>query len=581
MNITHLQIHKNVKAKNVKNIEQLIITSDLASILYENLIKEWIVTEIPIIGKDSITFAMKEAIENQNYEKLIQSIVIKNNISNSFYTSKTEKRNILNCIMGCLLDEANSIVKTNPTFYLITIYSILEYNRFFTVGLLKNLEYIYKTGQINEEDRPAEKLISCILDSFLTFSKLPNFEFSTTYKSVESQLAQDRLALEFAFNYAYSFFDHNFEDINHSNQDDIIKLISVFRAIDYIRCIISLYVEGVNKNDILEINEEGNINIFVNGYRKYNHNFLDYIVYDQQNLSTEHNSTEIDNIFKKHYGINIGCVFELCDDLTHRTDIPNVILCGEINQWTEVLMEKFNLTQEETIKFLDKLTTYSDRESILGNDNSRKYRLMRQPIYAVNDQYICQSSLLLFALLGHVSDVYSGMIKDNDLKKELEKYYKKKNMIFEKVVSQNLLKVFPVTNVLENVHETQIKGNYNSNKYLVELPGEIDILFHYDNTIFVIECKNINYSINHKSMSNEFQNLSSKYQKKLDAKVRVIKENIQYVLNYLGKDYIVKNEYYVKGIIVLPNYTFHINQTTYEYPLLHIRDLNDYILKCI
>lgn len=572
-----IDLHLNRSNCNYANAEKekLGLLYDYSATTYEELFEKWFMTGASYIKNNRIMIAKEEIILNQCEYVPIRDVMGYMGIKGNTYYSYEEKKYILNMIQGYLLDELKMRIGKSPLKILLALNAFLEYNRFLTGGLLNCLGIIYLQGAISEELLPIEEMPRAVINSMKIAKMLPCFNFAEKYKEIEVHLARDRQCLEYGINYILANYDMSFKDFSYLDTKEYnnisISVLQILRSIEMLRIAFSLYINGQNKKLPLKINDNGDILIDTFKFGDYENEYIKEMSGNRvRNINKEHIAV-INDVAEEVLGASLSKLNRFVELILDQTESPNLLLFGKKKDWINTIQNELDLKPEKATKLFENLVHGIEPNTLYLSENKKPYRVMRQPIMKIDDFYFCPGTLLSYALTGHDTDFRFGTIKEEKIKKRLEKTYNAINDEFEGEVLNILKKKYPDARFSFDVKEKTIKIN----NVVVQLPGQIDILMYVNEVLFVIECKNLNLAINQKEMANQYQRFSKKYQNKLAEKIRVLNENLYEVITFItGEEASNISNIEVRGLIVLSDFSLTIFDDTIKYPVYTLRQVS-------
>lgn len=500
-----------------------------------------------IVDDKGIFFKQKDYIES---DKLISTHVQKNHIEIRKYEGRGDITGVCNKVLKSIISEFESLISGNPIGYLICLLTYLEQNVLGTIASITWLHDKFRNGLDTKNDNYEFSVV--ISQTFARLLEENKDSFNYIFKNWEAYLGLDKSSLEMAIEIVadnIGLVENSYDEV------DMEAVLEYARAIGNL-----LKMRDDANNEIftvqsITINEEGYINLDrVNGfeekYLEFQNRNLQWLINKEANRETPIDLLkQIDQISVKFLGLNTKEIEDMATGLLNYFDSNTWLISNQKNLPRKIL-EYFNHDQNVIEQFLSLLI----RKPIPKNDytivsSRRDSRPLRKSlIIYYKDWFISPSSILFYSLIGLISDILDGNLEDEDFSRELENVYKLIDNEFVKKIANELTKTFG-GKVTLNIDKVDIgRGK------LIVFPGEIDILYFINKTVFVVECKNFPFKFNTQAIGNEIKRTKTKFSQKLGKKVLFVSENLELFASVFEEK--VENISGVVGLIVTNNFSF-------------------------
>ncbi|WCH47010.1 nuclease-related domain-containing protein [Lysinibacillus sp. OF-1] len=510
---------------------------------------------IPLIGDDCIIVRPNLSRNNK---------FIKEFIGDDFRVLK-EKNEIYQFIqeaLGYLQVKLYNLVLQNPIGYLISLYTMLDYNIQMTplvMGTIKNID----TNKFEDEN------IRILANSINTFGKsVSKNDFKDNLRYIEDLISRDKQALQKVINYIISYklkYTHTNIQINLELED----LIELTRDIYYI---LTLKQEIFSNIEVasLVINNQ---NVVIKSEKQLITTplgeFYDWL--DNSMESKFEFNGEVNKIMREFIGVdNLIIESAIKKFLDGNNEFPGMFLF-DTEKLVEFLKNYLSIDIESAQKIKNELVLDGFKISKIPNDVSLKEgRLLRQSILKLDSElYICSEPVFVFSLMGIISDITEGNIPNKEFKGKLFNFIHKTHVEFEVDVKKLLEKNTSYQFLKRGIHEMFFKE--------FKLPGEIDILLVIKDVAFVIECKAFALQLNLSGMLFETKKIKGisnqeSIQQKLKSKIDILKEHKQVVENIVGTK--IKR---IEGVIITKNPSMATTVDIGFYNAIHSSQILEYI----
>jgi hypothetical protein len=537
----------------------------------------------PVKKGEGIAFINYEVINDSriNPDSLIAEIIKRFGLENTTYVGNLEIKTICNQLIGLLIDDFTYIFVTNPRGYFISLLTVLEYNTFIT---LMTMTWLYNKNDLTTEGIITEdRFLKTIIDTF-EMIKLNDRMFKQIYPMWQSQIAEDKIALQIGIEIINNYINKENENNNLFSTDKTLQLINTLRAISKVIIVRDMALNKLLVTNSIRINQDGIIDVVdkMNTIEQYNKIFLSSIDYfsnsNKENLYEKY-LLEFDKLTKAHLGFPLSYLHKLSSELLLQYKDSDCFLIGDKEYYFKLLEYLLKCKRNESISILNLLI--NEPVSIFNYIScERGTRPLRRSLFKVHkDKYICQLSLLGYSVTGLYLDILEGKVDNKPLKSNLSKVYKKIATEFELSI-YNLLRDNLSHYVKHNIEQKQIP-NLITNGF-VSLNGEIDILMLYKQRLFIIDCKNMSFKFMINSIRNEVNKLkkiSSKdtFANKMNTNINIIYENWESVIQFLGVDPLTISRKQPVGIFVTNGFSITTSIDGLPYPVIDSLKIIDWI----
>lgn len=549
---------------------------------YETLIISSVIKITPIYcdSKMVVVNAKQVEVYDYNARDYLKSICKIYGFCGLSLEKKEEKYRYLNGFIGLVYDEFYKECGGQKEEILVMLLSVLEYNRFLTLGLIL---WLMKGKNIIDNKSAALDIILQTLYMVKNMAKhvgdislLTNYE--ELYCKFENLFALDKMALEYGIEALEYKKDVMCNGLSHKKVINIERIIQMLRAIAVLNYYKIELTEGRLKNCILQIDDEGDF-LFDNIMPDYSIEYVNEMQKRSPEDIYEEYESAINKILKSYKGFDLADIRKIMYVIQDKCSIGDEFLVGDEESWIYCIMNACECEYKTATQIMREFVFEINKEKIFSERTRNESRAMRKSIFKYGDEYISVVNLLTYALGNWMLYTVSGEVSDKKLKSKLQKIYNKIDLYFEESVYTNLKNSLKVKTIRKNITPEEIRdedGNIN-------LPGEIDVLLYFCETIFVIECKNIDLKSDPKASANEYSKLIKRnkgsFQDKLSRKVAAIEKNKKNVLKYLGteEDYsIVKR---VAGVIVVKSFTDACINKSEGFEVVMANDICEWIEK--
>lgn len=515
---------------------------ELGYIIYEKDIENWLYLNTPVFyeGHMLIGNSKKFDFPRASGEGKVREICQQNNIYNIILISKEEKKDTLCKILEALYDDLFGLIDINSDAVLLGLLTCVELNRYFSSILISGL-----MNQFSGNEPENSKLGKMVIQTFsmlLHLKKISeendikaSFDFNEIYCKFESQIAFDKQCFEYGIEATIHRASKNKKTYNKSkfNSGVFFEIICLLRAIMLIRTTLIEYTEGYYKeyNLVIQNGEVINEDIF----KGYEDNYIENMTAQQHDFFDEYKD-RFNEILYVTKGFKIDTLQKILSSLEDNYLVMDEILIGESETWIQTFMKFGTCDLNEATAIFNEFVFCPDDDLIYSIKSRKENRIMRKSIIKSDNLYFSIVHLMSFSIYLFIVAIMSGDFNDQKFISKFQDLYKEINDKFEYEIC-NMLK--------EKLHTNKVKCKIGQKCIKVdgitlEIPGEIDVMAIYNNTIFIIECKNFDLKIETKSMANEYSKLTKEnndsFQTKLENKIKVIKENKNMVARFLGEE---------------------------------------------
>lgn len=525
--------------------------------IYELIILCEFMNEIDINHKYfKIDFPMeyKKYFRKLNNEEIICKVIKKLNIAGNTYY-KNDKSIILYKILGELYQELDNLVANNKMGYILSIMSMIEYNRYIATVIVA---WARGKRDIQSTDNTANVLVQ-ILNSKEHNDRAQANSFLDRY------FATDKNSLEIIFNRIFNLTTS--DDNNKIKQIDnhnihsikIDELIEISRAIVTVYSMINEFVKGIYINCDLIINDDNYIEVpFPRKEETIRH--FNHIENKNSSMHSQKTIDKFNSVFEDIIGVNIKELFSIHESTAKLNKLMlDQFIIGDFDFWSSIISEESNVDINK-VKKLIIFMTFKYCDDYLSSKTVFLTKITRKSIFKIDDILVSPLGLFRTSLINIYHDllyknVDKEIIGDFNMEK-ISSLWGRLDEEFEEFIFNELKTKIPKAIVKKNIQQKDIK--YDDEK--VELPGEIDVIVLYNKNIFVIECKNIGLRTVFDRINStriDFESLKKKksFQNKLLKKIDILSEynNKLILANYLGDK---ENKYNNRpiGIIVTSDY---------------------------
>lgn len=473
-----------------------------------------------------------------NYNRILQEITSSLSIKNTAYKDNNDKNRILYNIMGVasgyLIEQINLCSQQN----LFCFMSVFEYNRFIAGARIANLTL--KDKEIKTQDDFVNTI--CTIERGVGYNVV-----------LELGLAKDRWILDMIISCIFNVGITNSEWKIQKEQDLVKTVSNIFLLGSLVFELREMLFSDEIKMHPIVIDKEGMIKLhskkdFTYEYGRFITSDRTIVAEGNEFESQIENDIELNKYIKDFFGLTMNEMIRLHTSIENLCNLDELMI-GSKDLWHKFIAQYAKVNKNEASQFFDNLLKCKDDSLHKNIDVSLVNSLWRKPIIMVEDMYISIFSIFNFAIFNIVQDLKIGEVSFySNLKDKLNPYYNERNNKFEIEV-----KLFLETQYENAIIEHNICENFFKLADKRDFPGQMDILVLYNNSIYLIECKNYNLKITQKSEQNLLGRINKKELRKMEKKVIFIKEHKEYILNKYNQN---SNEYddNVKGIIAISNF---------------------------
>lgn len=515
--------------------------------LYNEFLHSQISSILPLTVNNSVMF-------NQvSYKLTIDNLILKKceeiGLKLERYNLTKEHYNNIDRLLGYLYDELHRLVNGNIEVYLISVLTMLEYNRFLGVRLTT-----YFSNQ--EIESLNDKFLTTIVKSLeqmkIMFERAEQeSEFYRLQYMVEELITLTHRSLEHLFEYLYfqSRISKSVEDsIDYQVSDDVILAIKLSLAIT------TLNIEKMSINcPKISISEK-------NHYEKLSDDLSSLNI-----VEIDVNDSAFNKIVRGELGFDLVSIKTILDRLVESNILLDEFFFSTESELITRLVSSLECSPDEAKTIID-FFTYQNVENPYQWNVRGQNRVLRKPLVKIGGNFFSFYSIVILSLSYFINDLQSNTGLPTALSKKLEPFYQGLNSSFEEVVF----------NLLKDKKNIKVFKDIDQDKMGSSLPGQIDILMIELDRIFVIEVKNFHMKPELKGQMNMISKLSktgrNSIQGKLRSKIEWIEDNIDTVLDKLC---LVKKDYKVDGFIVVRSFPGG-NMDNLDYKIFTIGELREH-----
>jgi len=489
------------------------------------------------------------------------------------YVNKTFDNNIKNVcgeIAKQLLFELQEILLAAPSESFISSISFLHYHMILTFeSFLWFCENYAKKIKL-QHDNP---FVTPILQTLEQFSNQIEDDrvFKGLFKKFEGYIAIEKITLQLLLEITHDISIR--APYNNTSQTnlDLPLCLEYARALSHILRIREEVSNRLACKKELTFDCDGYITYEQDeqlGTYDFGEKFLDWIVQKDNICSHNLYHKNFNPICQKYIGFSIEELLDLSDKIHFEYVHADVLLltASELPQKVQELTGK-------GLEEITKLISYLRRNPIENNDyigviSDRPHRPLRKSIlfYHHGERMITSTLLFKNSLLGLISDIFYNRVDNNELQGELTNITKAIDKQFEIEVLEQIK-----NNLTQNICHGEDKL-WDKAPYIM-FPGEVDIIAFFEDTLFVIECKNFSLKHTSQSIANEINGFRKK-SRKLAENLSFIHKNTYAILSKLG----VKNISYDSnkkpiGLFVTKNFSLGQIIDDINFPIINACDL--------
>lgn len=566
-------VYGNKTKDNKKLVKKIKELSYFGNVLYIEDLKNWQGRFSPLAFDNNIILDNRNRSSDLEEEQLLCETILRLNLGGKKYVSTKEKMNFFNKVKSSLYSQMELLMDGNTFEALIMYLTCLEYNLSVTSAL---------QGWFHDRAKEEEVVddYSRNLFRILNHSKMnPLIDSTKLYLRIEHRFAIDKQALQ--KNIQFLLSDGPLISAKNRKSADTLQhmyreSMRIARAISILENIHTDSWEGLGKKHELVVTNEGSIEY--DGDSAIWHNsdkFVSAMKFEDSRFSNKYDDEMFNNVCEEFFGVNIDKLGQLYSEDLFKTIITgDSYLIGSREMWVRVLSDSIGIDEENACKFLNRLVHRNGidvRKSFFVNKESRA---LRTPLIEVDDILLTPLTLLQFSLCGNHIDILSGESNVEELNKKIDETVTGINKKFENQIYEYLQEEHGIVNINASIDEKILIQTCGSS---LDLPGEIDILFLYDEVMYIIEAKNLSLKYTPKSISNEvkrYGEFSKKsHQEKLDKKMEFVKKHTSILLKLLKMNENIKPKEY-KGFIITKTFTKSSLRDDLLYPIVSINEID-------
>lgn len=328
---------------------------------------------------------------------------------------------------------------------------------------------------------------------------------------------------------------------------------------------------GVDRN--LEISFDENLILDSNEERvadKLKPGDLDYKFYDNNSEIDDRLKQRIEVKLKKRLGFNVLEADIAMNYLLKELFNMNELIILSQDEWITKMIDSGIQSASAVALFnffsLDYIDNDTSDEINFDNLVSLFENIQEKVFIKISeDRYLSNCTLVKFAYILFRQNAYNSTAKYTGNNKYIDKIA---NTLCE-MVANKLKESFDKAIIIQNVHLSNICG----------VNCEIDVLFIYENQIFIFECKRLAFPLNDIKMRNQCKELENSDKKQLNEELEKFTSNKNVILEYFRKDYpkiSQDKDYIINGYIVTKEYTI-AHALKKNSHILHYNELIDFL----
>lgn len=506
----------------------------------------------------------------------INEYILNKNFKSEEVRDKYEILRILYQIVGLVTDDINYIINKNPSAFLISVLSFLEYNMFLTI---QTFEMIENFNNERFETYNNDELSMMLSEIFVNFRYKNKEEIETFIGRIKQILTKDKQSIQYSIKIINKEIYKNkrskelFEklSIEYSEIENILNLIEIYEEINSIA---EAYCHGIYNIESLKIDKNGICIKYEDD--KFDYNYEKEIDILSNNEVFSKNPIEfdekLDEILDKHFGIKLNNIINAHKKLVSLYDkeIDNFFV-GTYNSFVNLFKNIMNIDKDKAQKIVKIfIADYNNIDNTWINE-----RALQKCLLILFDDILCVPiDILAISILNFSNIMLSGKTSDDPIRREIQALNRKLNDKFEIDVANLIKDNFFNSKVKVNV--SKIENFSDGEKYRIILPGEVDVLAFINGYIYVIECKDFNIKIDFREDKNERRDLK-KAEKKLYKKIEELNKNINYLIKYLDIDKSKLKDKEIRGIIVTSGISRFNFSKEGIYPIKNVKSLINFI----
>ncbi|AWV34455.1 NERD domain-containing protein [Paenibacillus odorifer] len=506
----------------------------------------------------------------EDFKKIIADVVQRTGKTGQVFTEKDDILVSLSHFIGSLVVDLQNLLQKNLSVSTLSLLTILEYNTFLTSVHMMWFLHTYKK---NIETDAAPDQLGKFLIEYLNQLKDINDELCrSTYLKIQSSIAHDKAAFQLAFKICSKLSNYSTNDdlFNTIDEGNIIQIIRISRAIQYLIDYLERIQDGIIELTTMNCDDSGFLHFLLNEQSKgeqmiYADNFIDSMGGDFVSGKPDNVSTQINKISRKYIGFSTEQLAKLSEKLFETYSNGDEYLVGSIEYFQELIQFLLQGSQIQSQKLIEHLTHIKGPTEFSWFVN-RPLRRSLIPVY--KNIIACPVNVFQYSIMGLYSDILSNEVDHPDFFKDLQKYKERIDNQFEQAVCLHLNILIPNAKAIWNVNSCQIPIVGTKNKLV--LPGQVDVIMIHENKVFVIECKNFAYRLSSKQMLSELRKFR-KEELKLGLKAEIIEKNVASIAAFMGLPTYISYE--IVCIFVTKNYTFSTARGEGKYPIIPIDNL--------
>lgn len=488
--------------------------------------------------------------------------IIKEDLAGKTITTREELILIYENLLQGILDDFLEKHLSNKAMVIVILYNFKKYN---TLAEFSILGRMY--GEVFTSDNSFIKRMNNILDEYEQLDG----GIASKFKDIELFLSQQKIGIEILLETIIDTtwvegeitFDDIYEDLTLlANEIGILTTAKDFVISNIFNAQLRFSEEGYLIVDTPSA-ELANLN-------EVKINNIKWLVEKENDkfIIPENYIRRLNRIVKVRTGLDIEGLKDLRESIGNTKDSWQVLEIPNIEAYFKTHLP--NITEDELTRLLNLLIRNEEVFDIKRFHNThRNSRITLNPIVPLFYNFYIFSDNVLIETLDYLSKkVFDSNFYEGNLKGQFETINNKINNSFVEDVKLKLESA-GIENIL--IHVESIKGIRGN------LPNEIDLIALKGNCVYIIECKNFLFKSDFKAIRSEITKTKGEFTKKLDIKVRSIKDILKDLLkNEFDINDYEKYEDNIKGIFITNNFSFTSRYKDIRYESINYTEIVSY-----
>jgi len=475
-------------------------------------------------------------------------------VSGEIYRSKNDITKVLNQMTGHLFDQLNNILKNYPSNWIVSLFSMLEYNSHLTNVTILWFHETYKNSKPIEE---VSGQFAKFITQYFYFLMTTNNELcQKVFMEWQNSLALDKRAIQRTLKMVSAQVQDSEKSFHEGSIEQRFKdVIHYSRAIEELITDVGYIEDEIINIERLHFDHSGKLTIHLNKnsdleQNEYYDRFMDDMGEEIPSEIPIKVYQHINKTTRKFVGINADGLNELNQRLLELYPNGDEFLVGTMDCFEQLIEHALGISKMQAIKLLSHLMPFNERTNYSWM-TQRPLRKCLIPLF--DDIFACPTNVFQLAIHGLYTDIFNNEIEHTEFYQALQKYKNQLDIQFEKDVAEHIRREIQNVFVTNDVKSGDIPL-INSSQTMA-LPGQIDILLIYNNHLLVLECKNFQFRYTSAQTLSELRKFRQEG-KQLELKIKAIQDNLSSVIAYMGKpDAKIKS---VRGVFITKGFTFSI-----------------------